>query len=50
VITDHSNLQFLNKASTKSLVRWAQLLQEHPFMILHQPGESNAIADCISRM
>lgn len=49
VETDHKALEFLTKGSPK-LMRWAALLQEHNCTVVYKPGETNQVADMLSRM
>jgi hypothetical protein len=48
--TDHRNLVWLYNSETPKLVRWKLRLQEFDFKIVHIPGKTNIIADCISRL
>ena len=48
--TDHRNLVWLYSSETPKLVRWKLRLQEFDFTIVHIPGKTNIIADCISRL
>jgi hypothetical protein len=49
---DHSALVYLvSKASlTGKLARWAVLLQEYEFNIVHRPGAQHAVADYLSHL
>jgi hypothetical protein len=51
VITDHSALLWLNSISDPvgRLARWAVLLQEYRFKVVHRKGTDNCAADAISR-
>ena len=52
LVTDHAALQWL---ATKpdlngQLMRWALQLQTFDMVIVHRPGSTNVVADCLSRM
>ena len=51
VYTDHSSLRWLMnvKDATGHLVRWALLLQQYDFDLIHCPGCQNGNADALSR-
>ena len=51
VYTDHSSLRWLMyvKDATGRLARWALLLQQYDFEIIHRPGCQNGNADALSR-
>ena len=51
VHTDHSSLRWLMnvKDATGRLARWALLLQQYNFEIIHRPGCQNGNADALSR-
>jgi len=51
VVTDHSSLRWLMniKDATGRLARWALLLQQYSFDIVHRPGKIHGNADCLSR-
>lgn len=49
VETDHKALEFLTKGSPK-LMRWAALPQEDNCTVVYKPGETNQVADMLSRM
>jgi hypothetical protein len=51
VKTDHSNLQYFRQPQkiTGRQVRWFEFLQDFDFTLEHIPGESNVIADLLSR-
>ena len=48
--TDHSNLQWIEKAEAAIVVRWRLYLQNFAFKIRHIPGKANVFADMLSRM
>ena len=52
VKTDHNPLRWLMNMteSSSKLARWALMLQEYDFEIIHRRGSENANADCLSRM
>ena len=47
--TDHSNLQFLRSSVNRRVQRWALILAEFDFTIQYSPGDTNFIADYLSR-
>lgn len=52
VYTDHEALTYLfnqNKPGSR-LLRWKLLLSEFDFDIIHRPGKSNVVSDCLSRI
>ena len=51
VYTDHSSLRWLMnvKDATGRLARWALLLQQYNFDVIHRPGYQNGNADALSR-
>ena len=51
VFTDHSSLRWLMnvKYANGRLARWALLLQQYNFEIIHRPGCQNGNADALSR-
>ena len=52
MITDHSSLRWLHhlRNPTERLARWALLLLEYDFDILHRKGTSHVVRDALSRM
>lgn len=50
--TDHQSLQWLvtTKDLTGQYARWALLLQEYDFILVHRPGVTHQNADAVSRM
>jgi len=51
VRSDHHSLQWLMNASTGRIARWAtQLAEYEPFDIVYRRGESNKVADALSRV
>ena len=51
VETDHRALEFIitMKRGSPKLMRWAALLQEHHCTLVYRPGETNSVADALSR-
>ena len=51
VYSDHQSLQWLLTTSnpTRKLLRWRMELQEFQFSVAYKPGNTNVIADCMSR-
>ena len=51
VVTDHSSLRWLMNVKDASgrLARWALLLQQFDFNIVHRPCRIHGNADCLSR-
>ena len=51
IATDHSPLRWLMSVKDASghLARWALLLQQYDFNIVHRPGRIHVNADCLSR-
>ena len=51
LITDHQPLKWLMESDklTGKLARWALLLQEYDFQVVHRPGKVNLDADGLSR-
>lgn len=47
--TDHNNLRYIQQATEGKVARWRLLLQEYDFIVRHIAGESNVVADCLSR-
>ena len=49
--TDNSSLQYLRtqKQLRGRQARWSQLLEEYDFTIQHVPGDTNTVADALSR-
>ena len=52
LVTDHEPLKWLMSSSTLegAHARWASMLQEYDFTIVHRPGSENANADALSRL
>jgi transposase InsO family protein len=51
VRSDHHSLQWLMDATTGRIARWATILAEYePFDIKYRRGESNKVADALSRV
>jgi len=50
VVTDHSNLQFLRRSANPRVQRWLITLSEFRFDVVYAPGDTNAVADCLSRL
>jgi hypothetical protein len=50
IVTDHSNLQWLHSSRNAKLQRWSLALNEIDAVVVHRPGKSNVIADCLSRL
>ena len=51
LVTDHEPLKWLMQSQTLqgAHARWACILQEHDFTIMHRPGERSANVDALSR-
>jgi len=49
ILTDHSNLQFLRNSENARVQRWSLVLTDFDFIIVYAPGESNFLADWLSR-
>jgi len=49
VATDHRNLVYINGSEIPKLVRWRLRLMQFNFTIVHIPGETNVVADVLSR-
>ena len=51
LITDHQPLRWLmdNKELRGKYARWAMILQEHDFEVVHRPGKTQQHADGLSR-
>ncbi|KAG9397020.1 WD repeat-containing protein [Carpediemonas membranifera] len=48
--TDHKNLTYMEqKTASAKVLRWRLALQEFDFHVIHLPGESNVVADTLSR-
>jgi hypothetical protein len=49
--TDHCNLEFwcTTQHLTRRQARWALLLADYNFVLVHKPGKENGIADPLSR-
>src|SRR5277367_2194905 len=49
--SDHKNLEYWRTAKnlTRRQARWALMLSEYDFTIVHKPGTSNGRADALSR-
>ena len=50
VYTDHSNLVYLHNTSNSKLERYRLALQTFDFTVVHIPGRTNVVADCLSRL
>jgi len=52
LVTDHQALSFLltNNTLVSMLARWAIILQQYTFTVVHRPGAHHQNADCLSRM
>jgi hypothetical protein len=52
LVTDHEPLKWLMASATLegAHARWACILQEYDFTIVHRPGKDNANADALSRL
>jgi hypothetical protein len=51
LVIDHQPLKWLMKSDklTRKLARWALILQEYDFQVVHKPGVANLDADGLSR-
>jgi len=51
LVTDHQSLKWLMESDklTGKLARWAFILQEYDFQMVHKPGVTNLDADGLSR-
>jgi len=49
VETDHGNLTFVHAGTSAKVTRWSLVLQRFSFGISFIPGQSNVIADALSR-
>ena len=50
ILTDHSNLLFLQNDSNQMVVRWWLAIQELDYTLRFVPGVENIIADALSRL
>ena len=52
VLTDHNPLVYLHSSKDvhHQKARWLMALQRHDFVLQHQAGKSNVVADALSRM
>lgn len=50
VRTDHANLRFMEKSINKKVGRWWTTLTNYNMEIEHTPGETNVVADGMSRL
>ena len=49
LFTDHKNLTFLNRPPSEKVMRWRLAIQEFDFSVAYIKGESNKVADALSR-
>jgi len=51
VLTDHQSLQYIGSSAmaTPRQLRWAALMSEFDFKIKYTPGDTNVVADALSR-
>jgi len=47
--TDHKPLESLSKMHKKTLSRLGEVMNEYNFVVEYLPGQSNVVADCLSR-
>ena len=47
--TDHRNLTFIHGGTSPKLVRWSLALQNFRYTLVHVPGETQYVADTMSR-
>ena len=50
IMTDHKNLMFIKHDSNPMVVRWWMALQELDFSITYIKGDTNMVADALSRL
>jgi hypothetical protein len=50
VETDHRNLQFINRTTKRKVQNWSSQLRDFQFTLRHILGESNVVADALSRL
>ena len=50
ILTDHKNLMFIKHDSNPMVVRWWMALQELDFSITYIKGDTNIVADALSRL
>jgi hypothetical protein len=49
LFTDHKNLTFLNRPPSEKVMRWRLAIQEYDFSVAYIKGETNNVADALSR-
>ena len=49
LFTDHKNLTFLNRPPSEKVMRWRLAIQEFDFSVAYIKGETNNVADAMSR-
>jgi hypothetical protein len=49
LFTDHKNLTFLNRPPSEKVMRWRLAVQEFDFKVAYIKGETNNVADAMSR-